>query len=186
MDRVLRSYRHRIQPLSFQRVCRDGFEHPHAVSLRHSHKPGPFNHTHLPYRSRSISMRSLYPLVLISGARALGRFFTFEISIRDQHKLITTYPYSVVRHPSYTGVLGTFPGAILCLFGPGSWMLECGLLEILPVKVFATLFISGQLYVGYILLARMGKENKMMKKEFGKQWEEWANNVPYKLVPGVY
>ena len=44
--------------------------------------------------------------------RALGRLFTFEMSIRDEHKLITNGPYSVVRHPSYTGALLTVIGII--------------------------------------------------------------------------
>ena len=44
--------------------------------------------------------------------RALGRLFTFEMSIRDEHELITDGPYSVVRHPSYTGALLTLIGII--------------------------------------------------------------------------
>lgn len=44
--------------------------------------------------------------------RALGRLFTFEMSIRDEHELITDGPYSVVRHPSYTGALLTLIGVI--------------------------------------------------------------------------
>ncbi|OAX34700.1 ICMT-domain-containing protein, partial [Rhizopogon vinicolor AM-OR11-026] len=36
--------------------------------------------------------------------RTLGRLFTFELSIRQDHKLVTSGPYSIVRHPSYTGV----------------------------------------------------------------------------------
>ena len=45
--------------------------------------------------------------------RALGRLFTFEMSIRDEHELITDGPYGVVRHPSYTGAILTVIGIIL-------------------------------------------------------------------------
>src|SRR6266511_1437639 len=31
--------------------------------------------------------------------RALGRLFTFEMSIRDEHELVTQGPYAWVRHP---------------------------------------------------------------------------------------
>jgi protein-S-isoprenylcysteine O-methyltransferase Ste14 len=65
-------------------------------------------------------------------------------------------------------------------------MFECGILELLTVKITTTIFVSGKLYILSVLLARMNKENTMMKKEFGKEWEEWAKNVPYQLVPGVY
>ena len=41
---------------------------------------------------------------------ALGRLFTFEMSIRDDHRLVTDGPYAWVRHPGYTGVLSTFIG----------------------------------------------------------------------------
>lgn len=44
--------------------------------------------------------------------RALGRLFTFEMSIRDEHELITDGPYSIVRHPSYTGAVLTLIGII--------------------------------------------------------------------------
>jgi protein-S-isoprenylcysteine O-methyltransferase Ste14 len=44
--------------------------------------------------------------------RALGRLFTFEMSIRSDHKLITDGPYSIVRHPGYTGILFTITGII--------------------------------------------------------------------------
>jgi protein-S-isoprenylcysteine O-methyltransferase Ste14 len=44
--------------------------------------------------------------------RALGRLFTFEMTIRDEHTLITDGPYSIVRHPSYTGALLTLIGII--------------------------------------------------------------------------
>ncbi|KAE9398752.1 hypothetical protein BT96DRAFT_720202 [Gymnopus androsaceus JB14] len=117
--------------------------------------------------------------------RALGPLFTFEVSIREQHKLITTGPYSIVRHPAYIGSLCAYTGILLCTFGPGSWIFECGWLDLLPVKifaVFATLFKAGVLS---LLLGRMGTEDKMMQKEFGPQWDQWAKNVPYKLVPGI-
>ena len=45
--------------------------------------------------------------------RALGRMFTFEMSIRKNHKLITSGPYAIVRHPSYVGVILVASGLML-------------------------------------------------------------------------
>ena len=45
--------------------------------------------------------------------RALGRLFTFEMSIRDNHELVTDGPYGWVRHPAYTGILLIVAGVIL-------------------------------------------------------------------------
>ncbi|KAF9449179.1 hypothetical protein P691DRAFT_812871, partial [Macrolepiota fuliginosa MF-IS2] len=45
--------------------------------------------------------------------KALGSMFTFEMSIRKDHALVTSGPYSIVRHPGYTGVLITLTGMLL-------------------------------------------------------------------------
>ena len=42
-------------------------------------------------------------IVRISCYYYLGKHFTFELSVHDDHKLVTSGPYSVVRHPSYSG-----------------------------------------------------------------------------------
>ncbi|KAF9063086.1 hypothetical protein BDP27DRAFT_1451422 [Rhodocollybia butyracea] len=118
--------------------------------------------------------------------RALGRLFTFEVSIRDEHTLITEGPYSFVRHPSYTGSFCTCVGVTLCLFGPGSWLFECGWLKLLTVQVFAVVITGLHASIVYIVFSRMSDEDRMMQKEFGLKWDEWAKAVPYKLVPGIF
>src|SRR5947208_10085555 len=40
----------------------------------------------------------------------LGRFFTVDVAIEKDHKLVERGPFRVVRHPSYTGVLLAFLG----------------------------------------------------------------------------
>ncbi|KAG6825868.1 hypothetical protein H0H92_002039 [Tricholoma furcatifolium] len=47
---------------------------------------------------------------------AMKNLFTFEVSIRKDHKLVTTWPYNVVRHPSYSGMLAIHVG-MYCWFG---------------------------------------------------------------------
>jgi protein-S-isoprenylcysteine O-methyltransferase len=49
----------------------------------------------------------------------LGRFFTVDVAIATQHKLIDSGPYRSIRHPSYTGALMVFAGFGLCL---GNWL----------------------------------------------------------------
>lgn len=48
----------------------------------------------------------------------LKEFFTFDIGIRKDHKLITTGPYQYLIHPSYTGQLLCFLGTLLFLQVP--------------------------------------------------------------------
>jgi protein-S-isoprenylcysteine O-methyltransferase len=45
----------------------------------------------------------------------LGRFFTVNVAIAADHKLIDSGPYRYIRHPSYTGALLAFIGFALCM-----------------------------------------------------------------------
>lgn len=42
--------------------------------------------------------------------RMLGKYFTVQITVKDDHKLIDTGVYKYLRHPSYTGSLLSFIG----------------------------------------------------------------------------
>jgi len=45
----------------------------------------------------------------------LGRFFTVDVAIADDHRVVASGPYRFVRHPSYTGVIVAFVGYGICL-----------------------------------------------------------------------
>ena len=49
------------------------------------------------------------------AVRVLASYFTVDVGIRDDHKLIRSGPYRLLRHPSYTGSLATFYGFGLAL-----------------------------------------------------------------------
>ncbi|KAF9480302.1 hypothetical protein BDN70DRAFT_877814 [Pholiota conissans] len=118
--------------------------------------------------------------------RELGRLFTYQVSVLPKHKLVTTGPYSIVRHPAYIGGDFVQVGLLLWHASPGAWLTESGFYK----NVAAWLVILPALYaIGSILLIyyrRPAVEDKALKKEFGVQWEEWAKRVPYRLVPGIY
>ena len=44
----------------------------------------------------------------------LGRFFTVDVAVAGDHRVIDTGPYRYLRHPSYAGVLLAFLGLGLC------------------------------------------------------------------------
>ncbi|KAG1722788.1 uncharacterized protein EDB91DRAFT_1230500 [Suillus paluster] len=118
--------------------------------------------------------------------RTLGRFFTYELSIRDDHKLITSGPYSVVRHPSYTGLAISFAGACLTYGAPGSWLRESGILGLPFVSGVAKIWTALMVIVVACLAVRIPHEDKLMAQSIGKEWEEWAQRVKYRLIPGIY
>src|SRR5947207_3165994 len=45
----------------------------------------------------------------------LGRFFTVDVTIEQDHELVERGPFRLVRHPSYAGVLLAFVGWALTL-----------------------------------------------------------------------
>jgi protein-S-isoprenylcysteine O-methyltransferase len=49
----------------------------------------------------------------------LGKFFTVDVAIHSDHRLIEAGPYRYIRHPSYTGALFAFVGLGLSF---GNWL----------------------------------------------------------------
>jgi protein-S-isoprenylcysteine O-methyltransferase Ste14 len=37
-----------------------------------------------------------------------------------------------------------------------------------------------------MLFKRMDAEDRMLQQTFGVQWVRWAQEVPFKLIPGIY
>jgi protein-S-isoprenylcysteine O-methyltransferase Ste14 len=120
--------------------------------------------------------------IRMSCYNTLGRLFTFELSIRKDHKLITTGPYSIVRHPSYAGLIFNLVGIAVCYTGKGSWLKECTL----NGQLFQALAWIWMFYGILCIFLRMRNEDDMLKKEFGKDWKAWRKAVPCKIFPGVY
>ncbi|KIJ61759.1 hypothetical protein HYDPIDRAFT_176901 [Hydnomerulius pinastri MD-312] len=131
-------------------------------------------------------------LVGISGIlrvqcyRALGRLFTFHLSIRKDHRLVTDGPYAVVRHPSYSAMLMCLAGVFLAQWTNGSWLRVSGVLDIPGALVVLggwwVILVSGILGV----VARAPEEDRMMKSTFGEEWDGWSARVKYLLIPFIY
>ncbi|KAL6303659.1 hypothetical protein BKA93DRAFT_330513 [Sparassis latifolia] len=118
--------------------------------------------------------------------RTLGRFFTYELSVKDEHRLVTAGPYSIVRHPSYTGGIMQMIGAVLWSLDPGSWWSNLDRFSATARNSCVVLWLSFWIIVVVSGVSRLSKEDRTLKKEFGDQWEKWSRVTPYKLIPFVY
>ena len=77
-------------------------------------------------------------------------------------------------------------GTMLTLFGPGSYWEFAHMWNTLLGRVLGGLYVGYRVYVNIVLLARVGKEDEVLRKEFKEEWTQWARATPYKLVPFVY
>jgi protein-S-isoprenylcysteine O-methyltransferase len=96
----------------------------------------------------------------------LGRFFTVNVAIAANHRLIDTGPYRFVRHPSYTGALMVFLGLALCLANWAS-------LAVMLIPVFL------------VFLRRMRVEEGVLLQALGSQYREYMHRTK-RLIPAVY
>jgi len=112
--------------------------------------------------------------------RAMGRLFTFHLAVLPDHKLITHGPYSVVRHPSYTALIPLSIGVLLVYVGPGSLSYEIWGPRLFHIGVVLCCTLW------WFLERRSRIEDRVLKREFGKEWEDWARGVRWMFIPGIF
>ncbi len=103
--------------------------------------------------------------LLIWATARLGRQFSVQVTIREDHRLITNGPYRLVRHPRYLGILLLLSGVCLVF---RSWL---GL-----VLVAAT---------ALVLAWRVHDEEALMKRTFGAEWDTYRRRT-WRIVPFLY
>lgn len=119
--------------------------------------------------------------------RWLGRHFTFELSVKKDHQLVTDGPYAYVRHPSYAGSTATLMGVILAGVGRGSWLFECGLWGSSSIwGVVGVSWVTFYSVAALLLLLRVPKEDEVLGDHFKGQWGEWAKRTPYRVIPFLF
>jgi protein-S-isoprenylcysteine O-methyltransferase len=96
----------------------------------------------------------------------LGRFFTVNVAIASDHRLIDGGPYRFVRHPSYSGALLAFLGLALCI---GNW----ASFAIMAIPILA------------VFLWRIHVEESALLRGLGNQYRSYMDRTK-RLIPGVY
>jgi len=117
--------------------------------------------------------------------RTLGRHFTYELSLRKDHKLVTTGPYAIVRHPSYLTWALSVLGLSFVIGGPGSFVRQCGWLGTSPGMLFGSVWAVLSVLVWMVCVDRSRREDAFLREHFREEWERYAKRVRYRLIPGV-
>jgi protein-S-isoprenylcysteine O-methyltransferase len=95
----------------------------------------------------------------------LGRYFTVDVSIATEQRVVNTGPYRLIRHPSYTGALLAFLGFGFCL---GNWMSILSLLPILGAFMW-----------------RIHVEENALRDGLGENYRAYMRQTK-RLIPFVY
>jgi protein-S-isoprenylcysteine O-methyltransferase Ste14 len=95
------------------------------------------------------------------GRLALGKLYFVSSSMGAQlfagHRLVTSGPYALVRHPMYLGILLTGLGGILLY------------------RTWTLVFIA---LTGIGLVLRTRREEQVLAAEFGPEWQDYCRRVP--------
>lgn len=94
----------------------------------------------------------------------LGRNWSGSVTIKQEHDLVTSGPYALVRHPIYTGLLLALLGSTLAL---GDWR-----------AVLAFALASGALW------RKLRVEEDWMRQQFGDAYQAYSRRAAA-LIPFV-
>jgi protein-S-isoprenylcysteine O-methyltransferase Ste14 len=97
---------------------------------------------------------------------SLGRLFTVDVTIRENHVIKKEGLYRIIRHPSYSGSLVSFVGFSISL---NNW------LSLIIITILVTL----------AMLYRIKIEEKLLIDQFGSEYTEYMKRT-YRLIPFIY
>jgi protein-S-isoprenylcysteine O-methyltransferase Ste14 len=113
----------------------------------------------------SLVLMVIATLVIHTSTRTLGNFFD-RLTIKENHQLVTTGIYGVVRHPVYLSYVLLFMGC--SLFLQSLWG-------------FLVFLVAGTITFGNHIKV----EEAMLEKKFGAEFQAYKQKTK-KLIPFIY
>jgi protein-S-isoprenylcysteine O-methyltransferase Ste14 len=104
-------------------------------------------------------------MLFVASSRAMGKNWSLVARTREDHQLVTTGPFAMIRHPIYTGLFAWLL-AIALAFGHYR-----GLIPGVPLYWIGTWI-------------RVVREEKLLRAQFGGAYDAYAGRVK-RFVPGL-
>lgn len=96
----------------------------------------------------------------------LGKYFTVDVAVAVDHKVIDTGPYRYVRHPSYTG-------ALLAFFGLALYTANMASLAVMMTAVLV------------VFMRRIRIEEQVLQAGLGQPYTAYMRRTK-RLIPFIY
>lgn len=96
----------------------------------------------------------------------LGRFFEFVVTIQNDHRVVTSGPYRLMRHPAYTGLV----------------MVQLGIGIALANSLSVVLCLAIMMLA---LIPRIHREESVLLGELGTEYADYAAKTK-RLIPKVW
>jgi protein-S-isoprenylcysteine O-methyltransferase Ste14 len=103
--------------------------------------------------------------IMLLALRTLGKNYSVYVTIQEQHELVQTGIYSVVRNPIYLGTMLSWPGACLVF---RSWL-------VFPVFLY---------FLAFGVL-RAAQEERVLHEQFNIEFDAYCRRT-WRLLPHVY
>jgi protein-S-isoprenylcysteine O-methyltransferase Ste14 len=123
-----------------------------------------FIHEHVSLKIIGLIVAALGIGFAIVARSYLGSNWSGVPSIKKGHELVTSGPYSIVRHPIYTGILFAAIGTVILLGTVGS----------LLILAFVIIFVW----------LRIRAEEKLMIEQFKKSYQDYRKKVKA-IIPWI-
>lgn len=107
----------------------------------------------------SMAIGPLAPLLAWGAVTHLGRQFRVNAGLYEDHELVRTGPYALVRHPIYASLLAILLSTLLLLT---SWTW---------IAISLVFFIAGT-------EIRVHTEDQLLRSRFGRVFDEYREKVP--------
>ncbi|MGD9561816.1 MAG: isoprenylcysteine carboxylmethyltransferase family protein [Pyrinomonadaceae bacterium] len=111
----------------------------------------------------AVALSTSSVILTMSAIRELGKQWSLQARLVEGHKLITSGPYSLVRHPIYTAMLGKLIATGIVL---SYWFVLVPAVAVFLIGTFV----------------RTRFEEKLLSDAFGQEFERWKAKVPG-LIP---
>ena len=100
----------------------------------------------------------------IWARRHIGRYWSARVTLKEGHQLVESGPYSLVRHPIYSGLLLSMAATVMTI---GTLQSVCGYALLVGALIF-----------------KLAAEERLLAANLGQAYQDYQKRVRA-LIPGV-